>query len=205
MPQKLGLLLRVLLLWVGFTGILAWLPLVRSVMDGESYAWGAPFWGIEFSGDGLSGDFWALPLAAAHVVATLFLGYRGARQPFHWLLLGWVVPLGAYMSYFTVSEDLRIQGDTLGFDLSLAWLGPLLCGGLALLAVLWAWRDLRARRTAESIEWPRSRRILMGAALAALPVQFYLFRFGAPLSASDQMSVFITVLQWIATVHRFPD
>lgn len=34
--RKLGLPLRVLLLWVGFTGILAWLPLLRSVMDGDS-------------------------------------------------------------------------------------------------------------------------------------------------------------------------
>ena len=74
--RKLGFVLRALLLWVGLTGIVAWLPLLRSVMDGESYAWGAPLWGIEF-------------------------------------------------------------------------------------------RD----------EWPRSRRILMGPTLAALPVQSYLFRF----------------------------
>lgn len=195
--QKLGIPLRVLLLWVGFTGILSWLPLVRSLMDGDSYAWGVPFWGIEFSGDGLQGDVWAPPLAAAHVLATLFLGYRGARQPFHWLLLGWLVPLGAYMSYFTVSEDLRIQGDTLGFDLSLAWIGPVLCGGLALLAVVWVVRDLRSPPPAQWVEWPRSGRIMTVIALAALPVQFYLLRFGPPHDTTDQIGVFLTIAQWI--------
>jgi hypothetical protein len=190
-------MLRLLLLWVGFTGILTWLPLIRSLMDGDSYAWGVPYWGIEFSGDGLTGDVWAPPLAAAHVLATLFLGYRGARQPFHWLLLAWVVPLGAYMSYFTVAEDMRLQGDTMGMDFSLAWVGPVLFGGMAVLAAVWVVRDLRARRAVEWVEWPRSGRVLAMVALAALPVQLFLLRYGPPHDTTDQIGVILTIVQWI--------
>lgn len=201
--SKPGWVLRLLLLWVGFTGILTWLPLIRSLMDGDSYAWGVPYWGIEFSGDGLTGDVWAPPLAAVHVLAALFLGYRGARQPFHWLLLAWVAPLGAYMSYFTVREDLRIQGDTLGMDLSLAWIGPVLCGGLALMAVAWVVRDLRSRREAAWVELPRSGRVMLVVALAALPVQFLLLRFGPPHDATDQIGVILSIAQWILLTVAF--
>jgi len=176
-------------------------------MDGESYQWGMSLWGMQFRGQGLAGDFWVLPLAAAHVLATLILGYRGAGQPFHWLLLAWVIPLGAYMSFLTVNEDLRFRGDTLGVDISLAWTGPVLCGGLALLAAVWVVRDLRSRRLAAWVEWPRSGRVMLAIAMAALPVQFYLLRSGPPHASTDQMGVLLTIAQWIlinVAVSRIP-
>lgn len=101
------------------------------------------------------------------------------------------------MSYFTVREDLRIQGDTLGMDLSLAWIGPVLCGGLALMAVAWVVRDLRSRREAAWVELPRSGRVMLVVALAALPVQFLLLRFGPPHDATDQIGVILSIAQWI--------
>ena len=82
-------ILKVILIWTVVTMLLVWLPLVRGVMDGESYQWGASFWGKQFSGSGVRGDYWLLIVRALVGITILYLGWRGANQPFHWLLLLW--------------------------------------------------------------------------------------------------------------------
>jgi len=109
----------------------------------------------------------------------------------------WHVPLAvqAFYEALTHPEDYRFQGDTLGVDVSLAWVGPLLFGGFALLALFWVVRELKKNREKVSIEWTRTNRILFVIVLGLLPIQFVLLRFGEQHGPRDQAGVILTMLQ----------
>lgn len=192
-------ILKAILIWTAVTMIFVWLPLVRGFMDGESYQWGAIVWGMQFGGSGMRGDYWMLVVQALVGISILYLGWRGAHQPFHWLLLLWHVPMGvqAFYNSITFPEDYRLRGDTLGVDISLAWVGPLFFGGFALLAILWVVRDLRSRRGKVVVGWTRANRIFLVIVLALLPIQFVLLRFGPPHGPRDQAGVILTMVQWL--------
>jgi hypothetical protein len=191
--------LRAILIWTMITLLVVWLPLVRGLMDGDSYQWGNSFWGFQIGGRGLHGDYWVLLLQAAFGITLLYLGWRGAKQPFHWLLLLWLLPLGVQATYDALSspEDYRFRGDTLGVDVSLAWVGPLFFGGFALLSLWWVIRDLRKGREKVTPEWNRANRILLLIAISLLPIQFVLLRYGEPHGPTDQVGVILTMLQWM--------
>jgi hypothetical protein len=199
MVWKPDRLLKAILIWTMLTMVTVWLPLVRGLMDGESYQWGNSFWGFQVGGRGLRGQYWLLLLQALFGLTLLYLGWRGARQPFHWLLLLWHIPLGAQAIYdsLTAPETYRFRGDTLGVDVSLAWVGPLFFGGIALLSIFWVVKDLKRRRERLVPEWSLASRILLLIALSLLPIQFVLLRFGEPHGPGDQAGVILTMLQWV--------
>lgn len=199
MVWKPDRLLKAILIWTMLTLIIVWLPLVRGLMDGESYEWGNAFWGFQFGGRGLRGDYWVLVLQAVFGLVLLYLGWRGARQPFHWLLLLWHIPLGLQATYnsLTSPEDYRFRGDTLGVDVSLAWVGPLLFGGFAVLSILWVVRDSKSGQTRAVPQRTLANRLLLLIAVSLLPIQFVLLRFGPPHGPGDQAGVILTMLQWV--------
>lgn len=198
MTWKPDRILRIILLGTMVTMLFVWLPLVRGVMDGESYQWANGFWGMLLKGSGVRGDYWLLVLQALFGISLLYLGLRGARQPFHWLLLLWHVPMGvqAFYDAITSPEAYRFRGDSLGVDVSLAWAGPLFFGGLALLSIFWVVRDLRRTREKVLIEWTLTNRIFLLIALLLLPIQFVLLNSGEPHGPGDQAGVILTMLQW---------
>ena len=199
MVWKPDRLLKAILIWTMFTLLVLWLPLVRGLMDGESYQWGNSFWGFQAEGRGLHGDYWLLLLQVAFGITLLYLGWRGAQRPFHSLLLLWHLPLSvvACCNAFTSPEDYRFRGDTLGVDVSLAWVGPLLFGGFALLSVLWVVRDSKRGEDRVRREWNRVNYVLLLIAVSLLPLQFVLLRFGEPHGPRDQVGVILTMLQWV--------
>ena len=192
-------LLRAILIWTAVTLIVVWLPLVRGLMDGESYQWGNSAWGFQFGGRGLGGDYWFLLLQAAFGLILLYLGWRGARQPFHWLLLPWHIQLALQSIYnsWTSPEDYRFKGDTLGVDISLAWVGPLLFGGFALLSIWWVVQDIKSGQQRTAPQWTLANRVLLLIAVSLLPIQFVLLRFGPQHGPGDQAGVILTMLQWV--------
>jgi len=192
-------LLKAILIWTMLTLIIVWLPLVRGLMDGNSYQWGNSFWGMQIGGSGVGGDYWLLVVQAILGIAVLYFGWRGAPQPFHWLLLLWLIPLAVQACYdaFTSPEDYRFHGDTLGVDVSLAWVGPLFFGGFAVLSILWVIRDRRSGRARVSPQWTRANRVLLLIAVGLIPLQFELLRFGEPNGPRDQVGVILTMLQWV--------
>jgi len=199
MAWKPDRLLKAILIWTVLTLIIVWLPLVRGLMDGASYQWGNSAWGFQFGGRGLGGDYWFLLLQAAFGLILLYLGWRGARQPFHWLLLLWHIQLALQSIYNsgTSPEDYRFKGDTLGVDISLAWVGPLLFGGFALLSIWWVVRDIRSGQQRTAPQWTLTNRVLLLIAVSLLPIQFVLLRFGPQHGPADQAGVILTMLQWV--------
>ena len=125
-PDKL---LRILLFWTSLTTLVFWLPLIRGAFDGASYHWAlAP----TISGSGMQGSFWVLVVGSSFALIVVFLGWRGARSAFRWLLLAWHSFLGIGSLYLTATqaETFVFRGDTLGISFSLAWVAPLTCGVL---------------------------------------------------------------------------
>lgn len=192
-------LLKAILIWTVLTLIIIWLPLVRGLMDGDSYQWGNLIFGLQVGGRGLHGDYWILVLQAAFGLILLYLGWRGARQPFHWLLLVWHIQLGLQAIYnaLTFPEDYRFRGDTLGVDVSLAWVGPLFFGGFALLSILWVIRDIKNGQHRTVPPWTGANRLLLLIAVGLLPIQFVLLRFGPQHGPADQAGVILTMAQWV--------
>ncbi|MGH9934757.1 MAG: hypothetical protein ACREAM_00845 [Blastocatellia bacterium] len=192
-------LLKSILIWTMITAIMTWLPLIRGLMDGDTYQWGSAFWGVQLGGRGIGGDYWVLPLQAGFVIWLLYLGWRGAKRPFHWLLLLWHLPLSIGVTSIAIRypDDFRFRGDTFGVDVSLAWVGPLLFGSFALLSGVWVARDLRRDQTRMIMPLQRANRVLLAVMLSLLPVQFFLLRFGEPRGAADKIGVLLTILQWV--------
>ena len=192
-------LLKVILIWTSITMIIVWLPMVRTVMDGATYEWSNQYLGMQFSGKGMEGDFWILPLLTAFCVMLLYLGWRGARQPFHWLLLLWngANIVESVYNALRFPERYRFRGDTLGVDVSLAWVGPLCWGGLLALSLIWVVRDLKHRPIGQLPVWNRYNSVLLAIALGLLPIQFVLLRFGEPHGTTDQIGVILTMAQWL--------
>ena len=199
MVWKPDRLLKAILIWTMLTLLIVWLPLVRGLMDGESYQWGSSLWGFQVGGRGVHGHYWVLVLQAIFGITLLYLGWRGAQQPFSWLLLLWHIPPGVTATYNAINspEDFRFRGDTLGVDVSLAWVGPLFFGGFALLSVVWVVRHLRVRRDKAAPKWNRANHILLLIAVGLLPIQFVLLRYGEPHGPTDQIGVILTMLQWL--------
>ncbi len=191
-------LLRVLLAWTSLTFLLAWLPLVRAAMDGGSYTWSVGWWGLTTGGMGLSAQYWLPVVEVALGVTILWLGCRGARVPFHWLLLAWHTALFSSFTYSSVTspEDFRFQGDTAGIDFSLAWVG-VLAGGFLAASIFWVVRDLRNPSPRQVAPWSRANSIWLAGLIALLPLQFVLLRFGVPNGKTDLIGVVITIFQWM--------
>ncbi len=192
-PEKL---LRVLLFWTSLTTLAFWLPLVRGAFDGDSYHWAlAP----TISGSGMHGSYWVLVLGSSFALITIFLGWRGAGSPFRWMLIAWHAFLGVGSIYLaaTQSESFVFHGDTLGISLSLTWLAPLICGGFALAALYWVWRDSGNKGARIVRPWGRPNTLWFLALGLLLPLQFVLFRLGKPHGLTDQIGVIVTIIQWM--------
>ncbi|MGH2670030.1 MAG: hypothetical protein ACRDH5_13115 [bacterium] len=190
--------LRVVLVWLALTFLTGWLPLVRGAFDGPSYEWGTSYFGVGFSGAGMSGDYWLSAVKTALGLAILWLGWRGARPLFLLLALAWQSfgLADALYSSLTHPEEYRFQGATLGVDVSLAWVAPAAYAVFLLLTLVWAFRHARADWRQPLPPWTRRNTVWLLGLAALLPVQFALLRFGGPTSTADQVGVVFTILQW---------
>ena len=113
--------LRWLLVWTSVTTVVFWLAAIRGTFDGPSYRWGL----VGFGGRGTSGDYWfpvVMALAALFVVAQ---AWRRATWRVLAIIMFWHLALFLGAAWFAVArpDEFRFRGDTLGIDISLAWLG----------------------------------------------------------------------------------
>ena len=192
-------LLVVILWWTALVaGILVWLPLARGATQGTAYQWALAD-GI--GGRGVGGAYWVLILGAAFVLSLLSIGWRGGRQPFHWLLLAFHVPLAVAVTYaaWTDPQAFRFEGATIGVEVPLAVIGPLLFCGVASAAIVWVLRDLRARRsrTLSPWAWTRATRVRVLILVALVPIEVMLFRSGGIQSMQNMIGVALVGWQWV--------
>jgi hypothetical protein len=192
-------LLVVILWWTAlFAGILVWLPLVRGATQGAAYRWALA---AGIGGRGIGGAYWMLILGVVFVLSLLYLGWRGARQPFHWLLLGFHLPLAAAVTYaaWTDPQGFRFEGATLGLNVSLAVVGPVLSCGVASAAIVWVVSDLRDRRTRELAPWAwtRATRVRLLILVALIPLEVVMFRSGGIQSIQNAIGIALVGWQWV--------
>jgi hypothetical protein len=187
--------LRGLLAWTALTTIIFWLPTVRGAFDGPSYRWGL----FGFSGSGMAGAWWLPVLGSAAALTARSLAWRGGLRPASVLLAVWHVVLFAGVVYAAVTnpDDFRLQGDTMGINISLALVGPALFGAGAALAIYVAARAFRGGIAARREAWTPSNSRWLAALVALLPVQFILLRFGSAGTTADQIGVLLTIGQWL--------
>lgn len=82
MVWKPDRLLRSILIWTAITFIIVWLPFVRGLMDGNTYEWGNYFFGMQFGGRGVHGDYWLLVIQAVFGILLLYLVGAERGHPF---------------------------------------------------------------------------------------------------------------------------
>lgn len=183
-------LLKLLLIWAAIPMVAVWLPVIRAPFDGASYSWPG--------GRGVTAAYWGWLALAVCCIALLYLGWRGARRPFHWILLAWNGFLAGAATWGAITEPdaMVFQGDTLGVRFSLMWAGPAFCIPVFLMSLWWVARDLRGRKPRTQPAWNRRNSVLLGIAIGLLPLQFYLLHYGPHLSQMDQIGVILTMAQW---------
>ena len=188
-----GPLRAALLIWSAITFLPAWLITIRGLFDGESYGWGVS---SRIKGRGIGGYYPIAPVTAANGLTLLALGWRDAGRPFHLMLAAWHGPLSvaATVASRRNREALRVQGDTLGIDFSLADVAPALLGGVAVGAAALA----AVEQNSEAQSWRRTPdRRLLGLAAAIVPAQFVLLCAGEQNGLTDKLGVLLTIAQWI--------
>ena len=190
--------LRVLLWWTCVTFLTGWLPAIRGALDGSTYRWSTSYFGYTVSGAGIGGDYWFALLKVVLGITILALGWRGARAPFGYLLVGWQLFGFADSLHAAVThpEDFRFRGDTLGVNISLAWLAPTFYGGALTLALSW-FVSQRSNRLLRDPGWARRNTWWFVILAAPLPVQAFLLRSGIPHGTTDQFGVLLTIFQWL--------
>lgn len=194
MPRLAARVLRVaLLIWSAITFLPAWLVTVRGLFDGDSYAWRVS---DRIKGRGTGGHYPLAPVTAIYGLILLALGWRGAGRPFHLMLAARHGPLAvvATVASRRNRDALRVQGDTLGINFSLADIAPAMFGGgvmsTAVLAALEQNPDIAPQ--------PRTpNRRLLGIAAAFVPAQFLLFRTGEQNGLTDKLGALLTIVHWI--------
>jgi hypothetical protein len=196
-PTHRDPVLTAILLWTTLlTGILAWLPLVRGAVEGVEYQW---VLADGIGGRGTGGDYPGLVLGALFAFVLLYLGRRGVPHPFHAMLLLLHLPLATAVTWAAVTqpESFRFEGASLGIDIPLAWIGPILFDGFALLCLWWVVADLRSRRARRRVPWTWTRAawIRLGIVAALVPIQVALLR-GELASLREALGVVVTVSQW---------
>jgi hypothetical protein len=137
------MLLQLLLIYVALSMVILWLPINRGLIEGSDYRWSV---GEDIGGRGVGGEYWLLLVLFALGFAVLYLGWRGARPPFQWLLPLWMALLLAQPgSAALAGEEGGFEGETFGIQISLPW--PLIAAlDFSALALVWLVRDRRSAR-----------------------------------------------------------
>lgn len=188
--------LHILLMgWLTLTFVTAWLPFLRGAMDGASYRWGASHFGVDFAGAGTGGDYWFAAAKAGLALFMLWAGWRRPNGPFRIALLLWLALRVAdtIRAAIAAPEDFRVQGDTLGVDVSLALVAPALDGAMLLAAFAWFLK-------APAIPVPplgRLNIVLLAIFALLLPIQYWLLSNGSGQESNDVVGVLLTMAGWV--------
>ena len=190
-------ILKLLIFWITYLLVFSWLPLMRILMDGESYQWGTTHFGRVFRANTMSGDAWLLVAKSAFLVLLLYLGLRGAGAAFRVLLVTWNLAFAADVlhGYMVDPNGLEFHGDTLGIHLNLGLSVVAVAAAFALLAVYWVVWRAPGGAPQSTPPWTTRNRRLLTVFFLIVPIQFVLLRFGEPHGTTDAIGVLFTIAQ----------
>jgi hypothetical protein len=180
--------------WLVFTTlVMPPLVLTRSLVQ-PTYRWS----NLGFSGTGLRGDFWFVLVIFLFVAAMMWYGWRGARMPFHLLVILWTGTQSILLIKGVIEhgQRMRFRGDTLGINVWLGWFIPLSVVFTAL-AVVWVVRDFRGKRQRVKPAWSRCNVIGLSVAAVLWLVAVVLFRTGPLHGPTNVAAVYCIWAFWI--------
>jgi hypothetical protein len=180
--------------WLVFTTlVMPPLVLTRSLVQ-PTYRWS----NLGFSGTGLRGDFWFVLVIFLFVAAMMWYGWRGARMPFHLLVILWTGTQSILLIKGVIDhgQRMRFRGDTLGINVWLGWFIPLSVVFTAL-AVVWVVRDFRGKRQRVKPAWSRCNVIGLSVAAVLWLVAVVLFRTGPLHGPTNVAAVYCIWAFWI--------
>lgn len=185
---------RVLGFLLSVTFMIVWLPFIRSLFDGETYAWGTNYFGLFIHGAGLTPSFVFLVLQLAFYTALIIGMYRMKNRLIYQVLLAlwWVNVFGNLLFDIIVNGDTMFHGDTLNVHISISWIViPLSL--LALVVIALFVRSESSVTLSKPAAWSGKNTQLMRLFLYSLPLVFVLLFFGEPHALTDEIGVLIAI------------
>jgi hypothetical protein len=138
-------------------------------------------WGIgAWQGPGTSPDFWKLTALLGVGWILLVLGWRGAKAVFRYLVGIWhlVLATGAVLASMR-ADVMVVQGEAVGFRLSLELLAPVYALATLICTLLWITNDSRRGNPARSVSpLQRRNRLAMVGAVLGVAVSWFAFARG---------------------------
>jgi len=183
--------------WMVFRTLLPWLVTYRLTLEGNTYSWGADYFGRMFHSSGLARpDFL---LVYAFLAASLFVLWQLRRQHFRIAAPALVAYLGFFAAnaayQWLAGEPMMFHGDTLNVHVNLSV--PFFIFNLGFFALALAWW----RGVADVPQGPgpralsRVRRTVAWLCVASTPVQVILLMTGEPHATTDEIGVLMTLAQ----------
>lgn len=149
-------------------------------------------------GEGMSPGFFIIVAVGLFSWTIVILGSLGVRPPFAALLIAWNGIVFGSMIYGAVrlGSKMTFRGDAWGVDINLAIIGPLLFGVLLLLSIRW-WYHRHFPPVAARVSISGIGKVMLGAALALVPVIVVLFAGGDGVhhTGKDRLAVVCVIAQ----------
>jgi len=184
-----------LMFLMAFSFLIVWLPLLRALLDGDTYQWGTTYFGTMISGAGITASLMFLVVQLAFYAVLFWSIFRAKKRMVAYLLtiVWWIHFFGNLLFDIIVNGDTMFHGDTLNVHISISMIVVPLSILAAILILLWIRRDLKSNDI--EIQWSRKNKMLALLILGPLPLQAILLRVGEPHATTDEIGVLITILQ----------
>ena len=177
----LQVVLELTLLPIAFFFVFA----LNAILDSET-----PWLIGTLSGPGISSDLWIILVLIAIGWTIIYLGWRGANKTFKLLLIFWHI--GLMISSFILvrtSSNPVIRGESIGFSISIEFLGPIFTTVTLILALIWLADDLRNGTKNRTVS-PFQHRNKIALCLAGIGLTISGFAFWLNIEELGQSSVF---------------
>ena len=202
--RKSTTLKKVLSFIIAITFMIVWLPFVRCIFDGESYQWGAEYFGQMVHGKGVDGSFIFLVFQLAIYVALFYSIYWVRNRIWFYVMLAiWFINVfGNQIAEILINGGTMFHGDTLNVHISVTWIIIPLSIIALLLVIIVIREDINAKEV--EIPWNAKNRFYAWVILGPLPLQALLLSMGEPHATTDEIGVVISIVQCflIALIYR---
>jgi len=189
----------IVLTWTVITSTFFWTSTMRIIYKPEISSWSI----FSFSGKGLEGDFWLLPLLIVYAVSIFYLEGRGRiRHVYHAFLLIWHSLLTGVIIYGSTLTDAEVTFGTWGISVGFKWLVIpfILFLGATILLI---YKETKNKNQIPTFSWTRINIQPLIIALIISIVSYLFFRLGTGFNWLVKIAVGSTIIQWIFITEAF--